>query len=127
MMNLIDTRYGVNGDELARRNGARAMNVVMSTLRDLGRDQLPITDRDYQISTMIQTALNGLEIGEIAVSPVGSVVSVQQIKASPALDRIEHSLESALGLIDDAETALESAGDTFEKAGIKLPNAKKAA
>lgn len=100
MISLAETHYGVTGEELNRRNGARAMNVVMSTLRDLGRDQLPITDRDYQISTMIQTALNGLEIGELAVSPVGSVVSVQQPKSNPALDKIETNLESALGLVD---------------------------
>ena len=100
MISLTETRYGVSGDELNRRNGARAMNVVMSTLRDLGRDQLPITDRDYQISTMIQTALNGLEIGEMAISPVGSVISMQQVPANPALDKIESGLESALGLVD---------------------------
>lgn len=101
MIKLANTTYGVSGEELSRRNGARAMNVVLSTLRDLGREQLPMTDRDYQIATMIATALNGLDIGEVAMAPVGAVVSATQAAPSPELDKIEANLEAALGLIDE--------------------------
>lgn len=101
MISLTDTRYGVAGDELNRRNGARSINVVLSTLRDLGRDQLPITDRDFQIATMIQTALNGLEIGDVALAPVGAVVAAQQVPNNPALNNLAGGLEAALGLVDE--------------------------
>lgn len=102
-MQLVDTSYKISGDELNRRNGAIAMNAVMSTLRTLGRDQSPLLDRDYQIFTMIHAALNGLDVGAVAQSAAGSVVSGTQAKKNPALDKIDAGMERALGLIDDAE------------------------
>jgi hypothetical protein len=117
MMNLIDTHYGISGEELHRRNGARAINVMMSTLRDLGRDQQPITDRDFQIYNFIHTSLNGIDIGEISIAPAGAVVSVQQVKSNPELDKIERGLETALGMTNE----------TIEETTYKLPTSNKKA
>jgi hypothetical protein len=103
MIHLVDTSYRISGDELNRRNGATAMNAVFATLRTLGRDQLPVLDRDYQIFTMIHAALNGLDVGEIAQAPAGSLVAAEQAKKNPALDKLDAGMERALGLVDEIE------------------------
>lgn len=117
MMHLVDTQYKISGDELNRRNGAIAMNAVMMSLRTLGRDQLPVMDRDYQIFTMIHAALNGLNVGDLAQSPAGSLVSAAQAKKNPALDKIDAGMERALGLLEE---------ETVEVTA-KAPSARKSA
>ncbi len=117
MISLVDTSYKISGDELNRRNGATAMNAVMATLRTLGRDQLPVMDRDYQIFTMIHAALNGLDVGEVAQAPFGSLVSANQSKKNPALDKIDAGMERALGLLDEEEAEI----------AVKAPTSKRAA
>lgn len=100
---LVGASYKISGDELNRRNGAIAMNAVMMSLRALGRDQMPVMDRDYQTFTIIHAGLNGLNVGELAQAPSGSLVSTIQAKKNPALDKIEFGIERALGLLADDE------------------------
>lgn len=101
MIQLVDAQYKISGDELNRRNGAIATNAIMSSLRALGRHDLPLLDRDYQILTMIHAALNGLDVGEVAQSPATSLVSTTQAKKNPALDKLDAGMERALGLLAD--------------------------
>lgn len=103
MIQLVDTSYKISGDDQNRRNGAIAMNALLASLRGMGRDQLPILDRDYQIFSMIHAGLNGLDVGEIAMAPTGSLVAANQAKKNPALDKIDAGMEKALGLLDDDE------------------------
>lgn len=110
MIQLVDASYKISGDELNRRNGAIALNALYASLRGLGRDQLPVLDRDYQIFSMIHASLNGLDVGDMQEAMPGQLVSGYQAKKNPALDKIDAGMERALGLLgeDEAEAAPRS-------------------
>jgi hypothetical protein len=100
---LGKAKYGLTGKEFDRRCGAIAKNAVDATLLSLKRgvDTNPSLDEDYRKMEMIKDILLSLNVGEVAESVPGSLVSSTQAAGRPELDRIEDTLEAALMMVDD--------------------------